>query len=307
MTILDRGVPAPRSRGHGVALLCCASVGFQFPNAAEPVLAALDFTLAAGEWCVLLGHNGSGKSTLLRLLAGLYLPSAGTVSVDGWITSDGQHLACIRRTVQLVTANPAYQVIGETVREDVALGLSNFGVSTREAGERGQAVLHGLGLTHLADRAVAELSGGELQLVRLAGALVLQPRYLLLDEALALVDLAARHWVLDYLRAAPAGQSMALLLATHDLEDIAWADRVCWLDAGRVELDAPRDAAIEALARHPDHPFDLPDTLAVATTLRRQGWSVPLTNQPLALADALAASSRPTSFSTGGDLEHTVG
>lgn len=253
-------------------MLRCTSVEFQFPDAPGPILAELDFTLAEGEWCVLLGHNGSGKSTLLRLLAGLYLPSAGKLSVDGWLTSASQHLTSIRRTVQLVTANPAYQMIGETVREDVALGLANFGVSTEEAKERGDVVLHGLGLAHLADRAVAELSGGELQLVRLAGALVLQPRYLLLDEALAMVDLATRHRVLDYLGAAPAEQSMTLLLATHDLEDTAWADRVCWLDAGRVVLDAPRDAAIEALVRHPDRPFDLPDTPS-AIMLRRQGWS----------------------------------
>jgi energy-coupling factor transport system ATP-binding protein len=272
-------------------------VGFAFPgappDASRALLRDLDLTLRPGELCVLLGHNGSGKSTLCRLLAGLFLPSTGSILAAGVDTAappvPGHEVV---RVVQLVTHDPATQLVGETVTADLAFGLDRFGWTGADLEARLVAALAAFGITYLRDRPVARLSGGEQQLVRLAGALAVSPRYLVLDEAVAMLDARTRASALDALRNLCAEHHLGVLLATHDLDDLAWADRVCWLDGGRITLDAPMPEALELLAAHPDQPFDLPPLAAVGQRLRAAGWSRPaVTLDPHTFVGAVLASS----------------
>jgi energy-coupling factor transport system ATP-binding protein len=270
--------------------LNCRSATFTFPDAEGAILLGVDFGLAPGDFCVLLGQNGSGKSTLCRLLSGLYLPSDGVVTVDGIDTASAAAGASLPRLVQYVAHDAESQVIGETVEDDVALGLRNFGY--REALEqRVDLALAAFGISQLRGRSVQHLSGGELQLVRLAGALAVAPRYLILDEALAMLEPLAHRRAMEAIKQLQADRSLAVLLATHELGDVAWANRVVWLDSGRLVLDAPADRGLEALIVHPDAPFDLPAIVATAHRLREVGWSIPLVFEPEQLVEALCASS----------------
>jgi energy-coupling factor transport system ATP-binding protein len=272
-------------------MLVCQSVSFAFPDSGHLLLRDLDFILRPGEWCALLGHNGSGKSSLCRLMSGLYLPPSGRVTIDGLDTAAHHDAPALRRLVQLVTHDPEAQTIGERVAEDVAFGLVNFGYTGPALEERLAWALEVFGIADLRHRSVHALSGGELQLVRLAGAVAVGPRYLILDEAVAMLDSSTRRRALDALKRLQVEAPLGILLTTHDLDDLAWADRVCWLDDGRLVLNAPTPEALEGLLTHPERPFDAPATLAAAHRLRAAGWRVPLAFQPEPLVEALCASS----------------
>ena len=184
-----------------------------------------------------IGANGSGKSTLLRLVNGLIQPTTGTVTVDGDDTV--RAVRNVRRNVGFVFTDPLSQLVMPTGREDVELSLRR---SVRNASERrSQAVaaLQRLGLLHLADQSIYELSGGERQLMALAAVLAVDPKVLVLDEPSTLLDLRNR----ELLRRTLAGLDQQIILSTHDLELALDMDRVLVIEDGRVAFDgAPTDA-----------------------------------------------------------------
>lgn len=274
-----------------MGVLEARGLGFRFAGAEGPTLTDVSLTLRPGEVCALIGGNGSGKSTLFRLLAGLFVPEHGRVRVEGLTVGSEADEPTVRRLLQVVTHDPDYALIGETVQADVEFGLANLGYQGRERTERREWALEALGLGGMAARAVDSLSGGERQLVRLAGALAVEPRYLLLDEALSMVDEVARESALDLLRKQVDGRKLAVLMATHDLADLRWADRVVWLEGGQVALDGPVEEALETLVTESGagSAFALPAVAAVAAGLQQGGWSVPLTLDVERLADAVCA------------------
>ncbi|MFT4108995.1 energy-coupling factor ABC transporter ATP-binding protein [Propionicimonas sp.] len=201
-------------------------------------------TLDLGERRIaVIGANGSGKSTLLRLLNGLVLPSTGQVLVDGLDTRrDGRE---VRRRVGFVFTDPLSQLVLATPADDVELSLRPFlrGRAARRA--EAYRLLEERGLGQVGDQSVYDLSGGERQLVALTSVLAARPRIVVADEPTTLLDLRNR----DRVRAALAGLEQQVLLATHDLELAAEADRVLVVDGGRVVADGAPSDAIAAYLR----------------------------------------------------------
>lgn len=179
----------------------------------------------------LVGGNGSGKSTLARLVNGLVTPTTGQVLVDGLdVAKEG---AAVRRKVGFCFTDPAAQLVMPTVVEDVALSLRR---QVRDKDERRAAALRVLdryGLAELADRSVHSLSGGQRQLLALAGVLATGPDVLVADEPTTLLDLRNTRTVADLLLALP----QQLLLVTHDLELALRCDRALLVEDGRVVVD----------------------------------------------------------------------
>ncbi len=203
------------------------------------VLAAT--TLDLGERRIgLLGANGSGKSSLLRLAGGLVHPTSGTVTVCGHDTRAGQRE--VRAAIGYLFQNPEAQLVLARVDEDVALGLTR-GVPSAEQRDRVAAALGRLGIEALSGRLTHQLSGGEQQLVALAGALVREPRVLLFDEPTTHLDLRFSQ----RLRALIGGLDQQLVIASHDLELIGFCERVLVLDEGGIDFDG---AAADAIARY---------------------------------------------------------
>lgn len=190
-----------------------------------------------------IGANGSGKSTLLRLLNGLTLPSTGQVRVHDLDTArQGRD---VRRLVGFVFTDPLAQLVLATPADDVELSLRPL---VRDRAERRAAALRLLadrGLSHVAEQSVYDLSGGERQLVALTSVLAAGPRIVVADEPTTLLDLRNR----DLVRAALAGLDQQVVLATHDLDLAAEADRVLVIDAGRVVADGDPAEAIAAYVR----------------------------------------------------------
>jgi biotin transport system ATP-binding protein len=179
----------------------------------------------------LVGGNGSGKSTLARLVNGLVTATTGQVLVDGLdVAEEG---AAVRRKVGFCFTDPAAQLVMPTVVEDVALSLRR---QVRDKDERRAAavrVLEQYGLADLADRSVHSLSGGQRQLLALAGVLATRPDVLVADEPTTLLDLRNTRAIADLLLGLP----QQLLLVTHDLDLALRCDRAQLVEDGQVIAD----------------------------------------------------------------------
>ena len=134
----------------------------------------------------IIGDNGSGKSTFARLLNGLLLPDQGTVLVDGLDTRTAGRE--VRARVGFLFQNPDNQIVMQTVAEDVALGLKPLKLPAVEVDRRVAETLNRFSLSQLADRSAHLLSGGEKQLVALAGVMIAEPDILICDEPTTLLD-----------------------------------------------------------------------------------------------------------------------
>ncbi len=224
---------------------------FAYAPGAPPALDDVSLEIGDGEQVVLLGPSGSGKSTLLRALGGL-VPHfhggvfGGRVLVAGRDTREVRP-AELAGTVASVFQDPEDQVVMAQVANEVAFGLENVGTEPGEIWQRVEEALQLVGAAHLADRSVHELSGGELQRVSLAAALALRPRLLLLDEPTSQLDPDGAEGFLDAVRALDCA---VLLSEQRPARPLARADRILFMQAGRVVLDAPRDEAVVWLHEH---------------------------------------------------------
>lgn len=203
------------------------------------VLPPLTLTLD-GPRVAVIGANGSGKSTLARLVNGLVLPTAGRVTVDGLDTRTAGK--AVRRRVAFVFTDPDAQLVMPTVGEDVALSLRRSAMPAAERAAAVHRVLADVGLGDRHDTPVHALSGGQKQLLALAGALATDPAVLVADEPTTLLDLRNTREVLALLDALP----QQLVLVTHDLDVAASFPRCLVLDRGRLVHDGPGAEATAA-------------------------------------------------------------
>ena len=203
-----------------------------------------DVNLGIGEHRVgIIGANGSGKSTFARLLNGLLIPDEGTVTVDCIDTR--QDVKAVRRRVGFVFQNPDNQIVFPIVEEDVAFGLKNLKLPKDEIARRVDAILERYRLDHLRDHATHLLSGGEKQMLAISAVLVMEPRYVVLDEPMTLLDLRNKKLVTEIIREI----EQPVVLVTHDLDHIRDFDRVIVFDEGGVTADGLPDAAIRKYVR----------------------------------------------------------
>jgi len=181
----------------------------------------------------LVGPNGSGKSTIARLLNGLVEATTGRVLLDDLDVA--RHGREARRRVGFVFTDPAAQLVMPTAAEDVSLSLRRTHRDRAARRRAAEDVLAAYGLAGLGDRSVHALSGGQRQLLALAGVLATDPDVLVADEPTTLLDLANARRVGDLL----LGLRQQLVLVTHDLDLAARCDRALLVDGGRVVADGP--------------------------------------------------------------------
>lgn len=195
-----------------------------------------------GEVLALLGPNGAGKSSLLRAASGVLPLAAGRVTVDG---DDLCHLALVERARRLGVVPQAASVPAAfTAIETVLLGrtarLGWLGRETPEDRNTAREMLGRVGIAALADRALGALSGGERQLVLVARALAQEPKYLLLDEPTAHLDLRHEAAILSLVRGLACQGGLGVIVALHDLSLAGrYAHRAVLLDRGRLVASGP--------------------------------------------------------------------
>ena len=195
----------------------------------RPVLDGASLDVAPGELFCLVGPNGAGKSTLARALCGTVRLDSGSVLLDGKAATSAE----LHRAVGFVRQDPESQLVAPVVFDEVAFGPCSLGLPEAEIRSRVTKVLAACGLAGFEGRAVSELSGGELQRVALAGVLAMRPGYLALDEVTSQLDASARTDVRAIVRRA-VSEGVGVLLVTHDVEEMATADRVALMADGRI-------------------------------------------------------------------------
>jgi energy-coupling factor transport system ATP-binding protein len=254
----------------------CRGLSYMYPGALADALSSIDVTFEKGRMYTLLGRNGSGKSTLAMCLSGLLLPSRGSVNSVGHDTRDeaGEEDVDIRGRLGMVFQDPDTQMVAMSVEEEVAFGPENLGLGLTEIRSRVESMLSRVGLDDLRSRQPLRLSQGQKQLTAIAGALAMEPSFLISDESTSMLDHASRSRILE-LFAGLRDDGMGIIHVTHFIGEAVGADHVIVLDAGRIALQGP---PVEVLS-DPDRLVELgleplPVT-TIARDLARRGYDPP--------------------------------
>lgn len=236
---------------------------------------AVDLDVQQGDFVAILGHNGSGKSTLAKHINAILYPSEGTVWVDGMDTQDEKELWNIRQEAGMVFQNPDNQIIGQVVEEDVGFGPENMGVPTKEIWERVEESLRAVGMYEYRKYSPNKLSGGQKQRVSIAGVLAMHPKCIVLDEPTAMLDPSGRREVVRAVRALNQVEGVTIILITHYMEEIIYADRVFVMDSGKIAMDGTPREIFSQVERLKELRLDVPQVTLLAYELKKKGLRLP--------------------------------
>lgn len=217
----------------------CKNVTYSYPLTDKPSIANLNLSLEKGKFYGVIGENGSGKTTLCAVLRG-FAPSFYQGEIQGEVLFEGKPLAeyggDISTKIGYVFQNPFTQISGvkDTVFEEVAYGLENFGVPVEEIVERVERVMKLTNIEHLAMKSPYELSGGQMQRVALASVIVLEPDVLVIDEPTSQLDPQGTESVFEIIKQMKA-KGITIVLVEHKIDLIAeYADEVIVLKDAEV-------------------------------------------------------------------------
>lgn len=241
------------------AVLDIHGLAYAYPDGHQ-ALFGVDLHIGRGERVAVLGPNGAGKTTLILHLNGILGThtssgqGAGSVSVAGLpVVKD--NLQEIRRRVGIVFQDPDDQLFMPTVREDVAFGPANLGLTPAEITDRVAEALAAVGMSEFADRAPHHLSFGQRRRVAVATVLAMRPDVLVLDEPSSNLDPASRRELADVLRAL----DITLVMVTHDLPyALELCERAVILSAGLIAADGKTRDVLSNRALMSEHRLELP-------------------------------------------------
>jgi len=206
---------AASSDGDGRFAARINCVRHRYEDGSKVELCGLEFAVERGQRVAVLGPNGSGKTTLFFHLVGILRPSEGAVSVLG--VDPAHDFAKVRQRIGVVLQNVDEQLLAPTVWDDVSFSPRQYGLPRGEVKRLTEQALERIGIGHLRDKVPHYLSGGEKRKVAIAGALVMEPELLILDEPFEGLDPHARQQVLDLLNRLVAERGMTLITSTHDV------------------------------------------------------------------------------------------
>jgi len=210
-------------------------VSFTYPNGVE-ALKNVSLTVNDGEFVAIMGQNGAGKTTLVKQFNGLLKPTTGAIRVDG-VETTKTSVAAMARKVGFVFQNPDHQLFSETVEEEIAFALKNFGYEKEAIENRISWALNLLGLTQYRKTSPFMLSGGERKRVALASVLAWDPEILILDEPTIGQDYQQKEKLRQFIIQMRA-QGKTVVIVTHDVEFVAECNpRVVLMKEGQIVAD----------------------------------------------------------------------
>lgn len=209
---------------------------YRYPDGTH-ALKEINLTIPEGEFLLICGPNGSGKTTLIRLIGSLLKPTTGSIHIKG---HDIFHPSKeTRNLVGMVFQDPDSQIVGETVKEDVAFGPENMGLPVEEMMERVDWALNVMGLKDVSEKPCTLLSGGEKRRLAIAGVLAMKPRVFLFDEPFSFLDYPGIQEVLKRMIHLNR-EGHTLVVTTHDVEKvIAHVNRIAIINDGELKLAGP--------------------------------------------------------------------
>jgi energy-coupling factor transport system ATP-binding protein len=254
------------------------NVSFRYGEEEPWVLKNISFTIDDNEFLAVIGHNGSGKSTIAKLINGLLFPQEGEILIDG-IAVNEETIWDIRKEIGMVFQNPDNQFVGATVQDDVAFGMENRGIPREEMVKRIEETLDAVGMANYRLTEPHRLSGGQKQRVAIAGVLAISPKVLILDEATAMLDPKGRKEIMETVGTLSKERSLSLISITHDLAEVAQADRVMVMNQGEIWAESTPREIFSKRAELKEIGLDVPFVAIVAEELKRAG--VGLKKEPL--------------------------
>lgn len=222
-------------------IISCENVSFRYETEKGEdearAVSNVSLFIEKGSFVAILGRNGSGKSTLAKLMNGILVPDAGSVTVCGLSTAEEESLLPIRKRVGMVFQNPDNQLVSNLVEEDVAFGPENLGIPSDEIRHRVDSALETVGMTEFARHAPHKLSGGQKQRIAIAGILAMKPECILFDESTAMLDPQGRRDIMNTILHLNREEKITVVLITHHMDEAVMADRVIVMDGGKVVKD----------------------------------------------------------------------
>ena len=235
----------------------------------------VDLDVKKGDFVAILGHNGSGKSTLAKQINALLVPTEGTLYVDGMDTKDPEKVWDIRQSAGMVFQNPDNQIIGSVVDEDVGFGPENMGIPTKEIWERVEESLRSVGMWEYRHSSPNKLSGGQKQRVAIAGVVAMHPKCIVLDEPTAMLDPVGRKDVIRTVRALNMVEDVTVILITHYMEEVIYADKVIVMDDGKVVMQGTPGEIFSQVDTFKKYRLDVPQVTLLAHELKKAGLDLP--------------------------------
>lgn len=235
----------------------------------------VDLDVKKGDFVAILGHNGSGKSTLAKQINAILSPTDGTLYVDGMDVREERNIWDVRKTAGMVFQNPDNQIIGTVVEEDVGFGPENMGIPTEEIWERVEESLKSVGMWEYRKNSPNKLSGGQKQRVAIAGVVAMHPKCIVLDEPTAMLDPNGRKEVIRTVRALNQVEKVTVLLITHYMEEVIYADKVIVMDDGKVVMQGTPEEIFAQVDTLKQYRLDVPQVTLLAHELKKEGVDLP--------------------------------
>ncbi len=219
---------------QGETIVTVDCITHVYPDMTKVQICGLDFIVNQGERVGILGANGCGKTTLLKHLMGVLVPKDGSVRVFG--LDPGKEYAKIRQRIGVVMQDVDEQILGPTVYDDILFAPLNYGMEKTEAEALAKAVIERLNIESIQKKIVHYLSGGEKKKVALAGALVLKPDLLILDEPFTGLDPKSKRDLIHILNDLNAERAITLIMTLHEVELVSEVTDVLYLMHGHGDL-----------------------------------------------------------------------
>ena len=208
----------------------------------RPVIDDISLSIDKGSFVAVLGHNGSGKSTLAKLIVGLLEKKSGQIFFDD-VEITKKNIRDLQTKTALVFQNPDNQFVGTTVEDDIAFGLENREFPHDKMQEEIEKFADSVNMLDHLKKEPVNLSGGQKQRVALAGALILRPEILILDEATSMLDPKGKSTVRRVIeRIHKENPDLTIISITHDVDEALLADKVVILSKGKlVKSGVPKE------------------------------------------------------------------
>ena len=195
---------------------------------------SLDFK--QGDYTTIIGHNGSGKSTLAKLIAGLLQPKSGEIRIDGLLVNE-ENMSKIREILGIVFQNPDNQFIGSTVKDDIAFGLENRLVESKDMENIIVEYANKVGIGDFMNSEPQNLSGGQKQRVAIAGVMAMKPKIIIFDEATSMLDPKGKKEIKKLMAELNDDDQYTILSITHDIEEVLQSDHCVVLNKGKLFME----------------------------------------------------------------------
>ena len=238
----------------------------------------VSLTIREGAVTGIIGHTGSGKSTMVQLFNGLERPDSGRVLLDGEdVWAKPKEIRKVRFRVGLVMQYPEYQLFEETVRQDIAFGPRNMGLSDAEIAERVKEAADVVELDEqFLDASPFDLSGGQKRRAAIAGVMAMRPEVLVLDEPAAGLDPRGRDIILQAVRRYGEKNKATVIIVSHSMEDMAvYCDDIVVMSQAKVFLSGTRDEVFSHAAELDSVGLAVPQITRLALILREKGVALP--------------------------------